>query len=132
MTYEPTLWHDGDYATPTKMNKMENHVAAQGVGFGVFWIIVSYDETEGLFETLDVSAEEIKAALSSGNIVVVNLLFEDSSGESPAGDHAIFYCSYWNGYEVFFRRLANYLEDHEYASFLGLRYDFEGESFEAE
>lgn len=68
MSYEPTVWKDGDLVTSAKLNKMEQGIAAGGSS--VFIVNAEYNE-ETDKTVLNKTAEEIIEAFYHGIVLIV-------------------------------------------------------------
>ena len=82
MSYDPTNWKAGDVISSQKLNKLEQGVADAGGGGGALVVhiqkeVISEDETH---YTADKTAGEIKAALESGQGVVIPFVTETPVG----------------------------------------------------
>lgn len=79
MSYTPTNWKSGDVVTSTKLNKLEQGVAA--AGGGALLVNGVYDAQSDT-TVLDKTAAEIWAAMQSG-IVLVKEVSETETVVSP-------------------------------------------------
>ena len=70
MSYTPTEWQSGDIVTSTKLNKLENGVAAASGG-GVLVVNVAMNEAQTAY-VMDKTYAEIHAALLTGAVFTVN------------------------------------------------------------
>ena len=86
MSYEPTVWKDGDLVTSAKLNKLEQGVA-NGVANGVNFEVINMELSNQGPPSLDKTAGEIIDILKSGkHILVVSIpeLLHDSGLPSEA------------------------------------------------
>ena len=78
MSYTPTEWKKGDVITATKLNKIENGIAAINVSPLIVTVTVS-DDNDSTYHTCDKTWNEIKTAFESGRLVWF-YSFDDSGG----------------------------------------------------
>ena len=70
MSYTPTVWKDGDVVTSTKLNKLEQGVAAASGGGGSAFIVdLIWDDTEQKYTT-ETGIADILAAAEAGKSVM--------------------------------------------------------------
>ena len=69
MSYTPTEWQSGDIVTSTKLNKLENGLAAAASGGGVMVVNTALNEAETAY-VMDKTAGEIMSAAQTGLVVV--------------------------------------------------------------
>lgn len=82
MSYEPTVWKDGDLVTSAKLNKLEQGVA-NGVANGVNFEIVNMELSDQGNPSLDKTAGEIIDILKSGKHILVIFTPEPPSDMPP-------------------------------------------------
>lgn len=90
MSYEPTVWKDGDLVTSAKLNKLEQGVASSGAS--VFMVNATYNENDQSY-VLDKTAGEIIEAFQRG-LVCINIANQTTStllmaaGQTPSQEYA--------------------------------------------
>ena len=72
MSYEPTVWKDGDLVTSAKLNKMEQGIANTGGAMIVETTFVKGNDAYDVYFETDKTAEEIKTAFCNGNTVLIH------------------------------------------------------------
>lgn len=90
MSYEPTVWKDGDLVTSAKLNKLEQGVA-NGVTNGVNFEIINMELSDQGKPSLDKTAGEIIDILKSGKHILVIFTPEPSSDSGMPPETYVYY-----------------------------------------
>lgn len=90
MSYEKTNWQVGDTITATKLNKIEDQVAANeeaissaGGDDSVFIVnVVAEDNNVTVTATADKTRQEMSAAVDAGKLIIIRLTYNLSDAQS--------------------------------------------------
>ena len=90
MSYEPTVWKDGDLVTSAKLNKLEQGVA-NGVANGVNFEVINMELSDQGTLSLDKTAGEIIDILKSGKHILVICTPEPHSDDGMPPETYMYY-----------------------------------------